>query len=246
MTVYGYVRKGTHHWGGVCQDTVMLGNLVMGEGSMSVSLPENYDFMLGVADGVGGMRAGDVASGLAMSTLSRLDCGAQSAENVCRLLFRVNALIREIGRKSMDCYSMASTFVGFHMHRGEASVIWAGNSRLYQVTEGDVQQLTVDHNQKNDWLESGQKGSGRGDALTVYLGMSEGRLEARLDREPIYLPGTKRIFLTSDGVHDHIPEAELRALFLSEGSEEELPAKIAEAALKCGSTDDISVVMLVL
>lgn len=246
MTVYGYVQKGIHHWGGVCQDTVMLGNLVMGTGSTGVTLPDDFDFMLGVADGVGGVRGGDVASGLVMSALSRMDCGSQSAEDVCTMLFRVNALIREIGRKSMECYSMATTFVGFHMHRGEASVIWAGNSRLYQVTEENVEQLTVDHNQMNDWMASGQTGSGRGDALTVYLGMAEGRLEARLEREPIYLPGTKRIFLTSDGVHDHIPEDVLRELFLSDGNEEELPAKIAEAALQCGSTDDISVVMLVL
>lgn len=242
MTVYGYVQRGIHHRGGICQDTVLLGNIVMGEGSASVSLPKN--FLLGVADGVGGMCAGDVASGLAMSALSRLDCGEKSAEEVCDLLCQVNALIREIGSRSEVCRRMASTFVGLHMYKGEATVIWAGNSRLYQVTDGDVQQLTTDHNQKNDWLESGRMGFGRGDALTVYLGMPEEGLENRLESEQIYLPGTKRIFLTSDGVHDHIPKEALRALFLSDGKEEDVIAKIAAAALENGSTDDISIVML--
>ncbi len=242
MTVYGYVKKGIHHRDGVCQDTMMLGDLVMGEGSAKVSLPEN--FMLCVADGVGGMRAGDIASGIALSSLARLNCGEKNVEEVCGLIFQVNALIREIGTSSSLCDGMASTFVGFHMYQGKASVLWAGNSRLYQVTETNALQLTVDHNRQNDWLESGQMGHGRADALTVYLGMSESGLENRLGKEEVYLPGTRRIFITSDGVHDHIPEETLRALFLSGENEETLPERIAEEALENGSDDDISIILL--
>lgn len=241
MMVYGYGQKGIHHRGGVCQDTVLLGHAVMGEGELSLALPEN--FLVGIADGVGGMRAGDAASGLAMSDLARRNCGGKTAAEVCADLLALNEKIREIGRQAESCSGMASTFVGLHVHGGEASVIWAGNSRLYQVTGEDVELLTADHNQRNDWLESGRWGAGNGEALTVYLGMPCARLKERLEMEKIYLPGTERFFLTSDGVHDHIPEASLRALFLSGKPGEELLPEIAGEAVKNGSTDDISIVM---
>lgn len=249
MIVYAYVQKGLHHEDSVCQDTILLNHIVASSGTVQLNLPDK--FLLGVADGVGGENAGEVASAITMTALSQ--CGGQDAgiEKVKQMLYSASEKIAEIAHRTEICRGMASTFVGLYCGEGEAYVLWAGNSRLYQVTEGssrNVQQLTVDHNEKNEWLESGRIDSLEqargGEALTAYVGMSGTALKRRLETEQVYLPGTKRFFLTSDGIHDHISEQTLKELLLSKKPGEELLPELAGTAIENGSTDDMSVVML--
>ena len=248
MIVYAYVKKGEHHRNGVCQDTVLLSHLVMSSGSIRIAVPQK--FLVGVADGVGGHRAGEAASGLTASLLSQAGGENLPVEALRIRLAQVNETIAQIARGTEKCRGMASTFVGFYRLGEKAYVLWAGNSRLYQVTgdAGHVMQLTVDHNQKNDWLENGEidslDGVKGGEALTAYVGMPEAGFAKRLETEEIYLPGTKRFFLTSDGIHDHIPPEKLAELMGSGRPAEELLPELANEAVAGGSTDDRSVVML--
>lgn len=248
MKVYAYMKRGLRHQEGVCEDAVLLENVVLNTGSMELIL--DGSFLVGVADGVGGSASGEIASGITMLSLAQNASTFNHVDVLKGYMEEVNHRIYLIGEESELCDHMATTFVGL-LHTQDASyVIWIGNSRLYQVSEENgscfVTQLTMDHNQKNDLMKQGKvlEENLRGDALTGYVGMPEERFKSCLSAGQIFMPGTKRFFLTTDGVHDHIDTEQLQDLFCSEKSPTELLQEISNTAIKCGSQDDISIVML--
>ena len=123
-----------------------------------------------VADGMGGHRAGDVASKLATETISEFfkstagddvtwpfhfDTNLSEEEN--RLLTGIRVANRQIferSTRSRDCHGMGTTVVGamFSPNKKRMYIGHVGDSRCYRVREGEIEQLTRDHSLINDYL----------------------------------------------------------------------------------------------
>jgi protein phosphatase len=130
---------------------------------------KEYDLYV-VADGMGGHRAGDVASKLATETISEFfkstanddvtwpfhfDTNLSEEEN--RLLTGIRVANRQIferSTRSREYHGMGTTVVGamFSPRKNRMYIGHVGDSRCYRVREGAIQLLTRDHSLINDYL----------------------------------------------------------------------------------------------
>src|ERR1700678_725808 len=128
-----------------------------------------YDLYV-VADGMGGHRAGDVASRIATETISEFfkstanddvtwpfhfDTNLSEEEN--RLLTGIRVANRQIferSTRSRECQGMGATVVGamFSAKKQRIYIGHVGDSRCYRVRHGKIQQMTRDHSLINDYL----------------------------------------------------------------------------------------------
>jgi serine/threonine protein phosphatase PrpC len=182
-----------------------------------------------VADGLGGHRAGEVASRLAVDTL-RATLASSDDDDLTpvtdpkgftsiggrRLVIAVeeaNRRIREASQTPAHA-GMGSTVAAvlFDERHGMVAVCHVGDSRVFRVRDGAVEQLTEDHTVVQQWVREGRMGAEEAQTsphrhmITQALGTQDlVRPALRLER-----PQVGDVFvLTSDGVHDLVTPAEL-------------------------------------
>ncbi|NCC76303.1 MAG: serine/threonine-protein phosphatase [Clostridia bacterium] len=115
--------------------------------------------LFAVADGLGGLEAGDLASSLALKHIARLALDPATGRGHGRLLplFSLERELRHLGTMIRDANTclydqrlameknMATTLVLVRLWRGKALIGHVGDSRLYRWREGKLSRLTVDH-----------------------------------------------------------------------------------------------------
>src|SRR5580700_11474190 len=137
----------------------------------SYAVLSEYDLFI-VADGVGGHRAGDVASRLATDSIAEFfrstaqedatwpfhfDTSLSEDENRLVTGIRVaNRRIFERSIRSRECAGMGTTVVGalYSRKKNRLFVGHVGDSRAYRVRSRSIQQLTRDHSLINDYLSA--------------------------------------------------------------------------------------------
>src|SRR5690606_23094443 len=123
-----------------------------------------------VADGMGGHRAGDVASKLASESITdffvrtasedvtwpfHFDAQLSEEENRLSTAIRLaNRHVYEHSVRSQDLRGMGTTVVGalFSSRKGRMFIGHVGDSRAYRIREGTIVQLTRDHSLLNEYL----------------------------------------------------------------------------------------------
>jgi len=195
-------------------------NLVVGDwGAMSVQGRQrlrNEDSwkQLGpvfvVADGMGGMHAGDQASRVASTTVANewLSIEATSPEAVVRA---ANNEVLKLAVKPGKC---GSTLSAIRIAHDQATVVHVGDSRVYRLREGHAELLTRDHNLRSELLAAGimpgtAKSLGPLRALTSYLGKNDEDLQ--VDVRSLSLRSGDRLVLCTDGVFDEMTHSEFLA-----------------------------------
>ena len=127
---------------------------------------------------------------------------------------------------------MATTFTALILSRRAGLVLHVGDSRVYRLDRSGFEQLTKDHN------------VGRGDfpnALRRAIGFEDA---LPFDHASIGLKPHDRFLLSSDGVHDVLREAELRALLAERRSPQETADAIVMAALDAGGSDNATALVV--
>lgn len=255
MKLYSYVKKGIAHRNGVCEDTVLADKTISKGEYLMVDL--NEYFFAGVADGVGGRSSGEVASGFTMLRLAQMDAESMTLSAMRERLEEINVEIRKLSRNNEAFNGMASTLTLFGKVKDGTFVANLGNSRLYQCVEwGGVKQLsleTTDHNLLNDWIRFGEpdgmsiediKDTPKAGMLTSYMGMDEEIFKRKLEFEELDLSRTKRVLITSDGVHDYLSYEDIKKFICSESISENMLIRLAQKAIDVGSKDDLSIVVI--
>ena len=112
-----------------------------------------------VADGMGGLAAGDVASQAVIAALGGisgpLDAAALPGE-VRRRIGDANAHLRRLAAARGPGAMMGSTVAGLIAQGGHFACFWAGDSRVYRLRSGELDQLTRDHSLVQDMVDTGQ------------------------------------------------------------------------------------------
>ena len=111
-----------------------------------------------VADGMGGHMAGDVDSQAITDALARLPLDGPLSDDVDRLedaLLSVNDELRLHAQNECRGGTVGSTVVTLIAREDVGVVLWAGDSRLYRLRNGRLEQVTRDHNPVSDLLDSG-------------------------------------------------------------------------------------------
>jgi len=218
-----------------------------------------------VADGMGGHRAGDVASGLAVATIAEFFRASESGDSTWpyrfdptitfeenRLLTAIqlaNAAILRQARSQSQQQGMGTTIVSLIASRTRSRlyVCHVGDSRCYRIRNESIEQLTVDHSLYNEYAQSmPELGEERLAALprnviTRALGMQE---EVKVDLKQVEAQLGDVYLLCSDGLSTMVPDARLLAVLKEQDYDLDKALKaLVTAALEAGGEDNISVVL---
>lgn len=121
-----------------------------------------------VADGMGGMNAGEVASGIAIKTVEQafspanmqkhtLQDSKQRAAYMEQVIIDADHNIKEHASNHPECSGMGSTLIMAWLQGNEATVSWIGDSRAYLYREGvGLKQISRDHSYVQELVDSGQ------------------------------------------------------------------------------------------
>ena len=219
-----------------------------------------------VADGMGGHRAGDVASRLATEAIVdffrataaedftwpfHFDSRLSEEEN--RLLTGIKIANRQIierSARSRECHGMGTTIVGalFNEKAGKMYIGHVGDSRCYRLREGRLELLTQDHTLLNDVLElkpdidADSAARLPRNVITNALGMDK---NVRVSVRTYEIAAGDRYVLCSDGLTDEVDDGQIaQALAVGGTVDDQVQLLIDLAAEGGGARDNIAVVVL--
>lgn len=218
-----------------------------------------------VADGMGGHRAGDVASRLAVESISgffrsfgsedatwpfHMDMTMSEAEN--RLVASIRIANRQIFEKSLrsrDLRGMGTTVVGalFSEADGRMYIGHVGDSRCYRVRDGELRLMTRDHSLINDYLlampelSAEQQAELPRNVITRALGMQEHvAVDIQADEAR---PGDVYL-LCSDGLSGMVPDEAILEIVASTSNLDETCQRLIDAANDLGGEDNITAIVI--
>jgi PPM family protein phosphatase len=218
--------------------------------------------LLLLADGMGGYRAGEVASEIAALTITAdmtermmqkrgvLEMGFWTARDMlASAVAHANKAIYEISQNEPTCEGMGTTLVACVFTDNQVVVGHIGDSRLYLLRERQLTQITQDHSLLQAQLDAGlisaeeAKVSVHKNLVTRALGVDP---EVELEIQEIEVNLGDVFLLCSDGLTDSIEDSEIKTL-LSEAHQnpEHAAAKLIKAANVAGGKDNISVIIAV-
>ena len=194
-----------------------------------------------VADGMGGLRDGEVASRMVCDSLADMSIVATLDEQIEMAVSRlreVNEYLRRMATRVVNPVQSGSTVVLLLMHEEECAVLWAGDSRLYRLREHGVLQMTTDHS----WAAQAadDAGGAEEDAITRAVG-AEDVLELDTVRGDVR-PGD-RFLLCSDGIGRVLDIARLGEL-LQTGSPAACCAELIARSIAAGGKDNLTAVVI--
>lgn len=207
--------------------------------------------LFGVADGMGGHQAGEVASGLAVQSLveylRRYPAGSGNPSAALTEAVReANERVFSEAQKRDSFRGMGTTVTAGLFDRGRLSVAHVGDSRAYLIRGGNMERLTTDHSLVFELLKNGGISAEEAfqhpqrNVLTRALGTSS---EVRIDARELEVSPGDRVLFCTDGLSGHLREDVMRDIICQnslEGAGEQLLA----AALQEGGTDNISLVLV--
>ena len=110
-----------------------------------------------VADGMGGARAGEVASAIAAEAFEGASAAGEAAEaQLARILREANRRIYDLAVTDESRRGMGTTLTAAKVHDGEVSLGHVGDSRAYRMRDGELEQITRDHSLVAELERSGQ------------------------------------------------------------------------------------------
>lgn len=145
------------------EDMILVGNQYIrdDEWKTHITLGPSDRFIMAVADGMGGHRKGEVASSETLQNLHfffgdlpvGLDASALN-EMIVGWLDSINNIIDSQGKVDEGYKGMGTTLVALAYYDGEFYSLNCGDSRLYRVRMGELEQLSTDHSLSNFMGES--------------------------------------------------------------------------------------------
>src|SRR4051812_42243883 len=218
-----------------------------------------------VADGMGGHRAGDVASRLATESIVDFfraaanegytwpfpfDTRLSDEEN--RLLCGIRIANRQIierSTRSRECQGMGTTVVGclFSASKGKMFIGHVGDSRAYRMRNQQIQLMTRDHSLVNDYLlampelTEEQRSELPKNVITRALGMQEQVAVDLVSDEPqlgdVYL-------LCSDGLSGMLSDDQILGVVGESSETNEICRRLIEKANQHGGEDNITALVI--
>ena len=219
--------------------------------------------LLVLADGMGGYNAGEVASGIAVKTITNLVREGLAREDLGSLdratgltrpsivlrdaITRANKIIYQTARSQAECEGMGTTVVAALFYDNKISIAHVGDSRLYRQRGSQIAQVTMDHSLLQELVDRGfyspeeaQRAANK-NYVTRALGV-EPQVEVEVQEHPV---DKGDIFiLCSDGLSDMVEDEDIRLTISTFGANLDTVAKqLIQLANENGGRDNVSVVL---
>jgi serine/threonine protein phosphatase PrpC len=200
-----------------------------------------------VADGMGGAKAGEVASSIAAEIFQEESDSDEAAEaQLERILREANRRIYARASSDETHRGMGTTLTAAKVTGDAVSIAHVGDSRAYRMRDDNLEQLTKDHSLVAELERSGQitpeaaEHHPQRSIITRALGPEP---DVQVDTYTLTGREGDLFLICSDGLTSMISDEELASILRSETSLEEAADALVRAANQSGGKDNITVVL---
>ncbi len=202
-----------------------------------------------VADGMGGHKAGDYASDLAVETVVK-EAGASLEKSPSRILGHAitiaNRILRQRASENFALSGMGTTLVAATCIGRFLEVANVGDSRLYVIGD-EIVQITEDHSLVEEMVRMG--GIGREEArnhpdkniITRAIGARD---DVEVDFFNLELQTGDMVLLCSDGLTNMVDDETICRILKNGRSLKDRVEELVETANQNGGRDNISVIVI--
>ena len=216
-----------------------------------------------VADGIGGYKAGDVASEICVTTLvDELRDGLKSVSAtevdeetgfshqtlvIREAIAKANRTIYQTAQSQPQCQGMGTTLVAAAFYDDRVTIAHVGDSRLYRMRGDNYEQITKDHSLLQELVDKGfytpeeARQSSNRNLVTRAVGIEES-VVADLQEDAV-VPGDLYL-LCSDGLSDLVEDEQMHLTLKRYGDNlADAANALIQLANDAGGKDNISVVL---
>jgi PPM family protein phosphatase len=206
-----------------------------------------------VADGMGGHRAGEVASAIAMEELAALrgkgpwPNDRAATDDLKRAIVRANRRIREMAAGDRELNGMGTTLVALLEDGDSVHLANVGDSRAYLLRQGELTQVTVDHTLVQELIDEGRLSPEDAERhpqrsmITRALGVDH---EVEIDLFTYKLQPGDRLLLCTDGLSGVLEPAKIRNVLLRVRDPQKAADRLVAMANEGGGPDNITVIVV--
>ncbi|HZU01767.1 MAG TPA: Stp1/IreP family PP2C-type Ser/Thr phosphatase [Ktedonobacteraceae bacterium] len=225
------------------------------EDNMAYVIPKDPEVMARkgalfiVADGMGGHAAGEVASEIAVDTVSNVyyqDDSEDVPVALLRAIKRANALIYQRAAENMLRSGMGTTCVAAVLRGKIAYIANVGDSRAYLIRAGQAVQISQDHSWVAEQVRAGlltedqARSHAQRNVITRCLGTQP---DVEIDVFPVELQESDSLVLCTDGLSGLISDEELRTI-VDQHQPQESVYLLVERANENGGPDNITAIVV--
>ena len=219
-----------------------------------------------IADGIGGHKAGEIASKIAVATIISSIAESDGTDPLWILksaLLEANHSITSEAENDDSRKGMGSTVACALVIDSALYIATLGDSRLYLIRDNVIQQLNVDHTWVQEALEVGVINSeearshprrhlirsylGSSDPihpdLRLYMDSEENQEQAKANQGLPLVPGDQ-VLICTDGLTDLVDDEEILEIIVGEDSKDEQLQKLVDLANLRGGHDNITAIVL--
>jgi PPM family protein phosphatase len=200
-----------------------------------------------VADGMGGAKAGEVASAMATEVFEGERESDEAAEaQLARILREANRRIYDLASADESHRGMGTTLTAAKVTADEVSLGHVGDSRAYRMRDGELEQLTKDHSLVAELERSGQITAEAAEhhpqrsIITRALGPEP---DVEVDTYTLQGRDGDLFLLCSDGLTGMVTDEEVGTILRSAESLDAAADALVRAANQSGGRDNITVVL---
>jgi protein phosphatase len=217
-----------------------------------------------LADGMGGYRAGEVASAMAVNMiLDDVRDGMKQADSgdtddktgfcpqtllIKAAIEKANATIYQTAQRQPQCHGMGTTVVALAFYDDRMSIAHVGDSRIYCLRDAQLRQVTSDHSLLQELIDRGfytpeeAKKSLNKNLVTRAMGI-EMAVNPDL-QESVVQPGDIYL-MCSDGLTDLVEDDVIHEILAEYGEDlEDAAQRLVGKANAAGGADNISVILI--
>jgi serine/threonine protein phosphatase PrpC len=214
--------------------------------------PENEDSLLvdpddglyAVADGMGGHRAGEVASATAIDALKTAFLGGQRLDQA---VGAANAAVFARAAEDASLRGMGTTLTAIALHDSTAEFGHVGDSRAYLMRDGNVTQVTEDHSLVEQLVREGRltpeeaQNHPQRAIITRALGVDP---NVAVDTYRIDLRPGDRLMICSDGLTNMLSDDTIAQTLRRHADPQQAADTLVDMANQAGGDDNITVILL--
>lgn len=202
-----------------------------------------------VADGMGGHRAGEVASAMAIEEFLCFEEENRRADPRERMrggILSANRKLSQMASSDTHLEGMGTTFTAA-LVEGGLYLGHVGDSRAYLWRRGDLRRLTRDHSLVERMVREGYisrleaRFHPQRNIILRALGVAD---DLEIDLESLSVIPGDRALLCSDGLTGFVEDDELGSIFSDYDDPEECCRRLVDAAIQHGGTDNITVIVV--
>ncbi len=204
--------------------------------------------LFGVADGMGGAQAGEVASSIAAEALTAgVDERLAPEQRLVQVVRDANRRIHERSLSSADLQGMGTTMTVLLLGDDEVTIAHVGDSRAYRLRDGELTQLTRDHSMVGEMVRRGALTPEEAEhhpqrsILTRALGPDA---DVEVDVHTHGARDDDVYLLCSDGLTSMVGDDSIREALVAGGALHDVASELVRRANLNGGADNITVVLL--